>query len=160
MEEGLSIVRNPLLRIVFLGFSVYNSAMLKGFRDFLLRGNVVDLAVAVVIGAAFSQIVTALSKDIITPVIGIIGGTPDFSSYKYVVNGSELLVGDFINAIVGFLITASVIYFLIVLPMNKLTERLRRGEKVDPTEKACTECLSMVPVKAKRCKFCTSVLKK
>ena len=134
--------------------------MFKGFRDFLLRGDVVDLAVAVVIGAAFSQIVTALSKDVITPMIGIIGGTPDFSSYKYSINGSELLVGDFINAIIGFLITASVIYFLIVVPMNKLTARLKKGEKVDPTDQTCPECLSQIPLKAKRCKFCTSVIKK
>lgn len=134
--------------------------MLKGFRDFLLRGNVVDLAVAVVVGAAFSQIVTALSKDIITPAIGIIGGTPDFSSYKYSINGSELLLGDFINAIVSFLITASVIYFFIVVPMNRLSARLKRNEKTDPTDQPCPECLSEIPLKAKRCKFCTAVIKK
>jgi large conductance mechanosensitive channel len=134
--------------------------MLKGFRDFLLRGNVVDLAVAVVVGAAFSQIVTALSKDIITPAIGIIGGTPDFSSYKYSINGSELLLGDFINAIVSFLITASVIYFFIVVPMNRLSARLKRNEKIDPTDRPCPECLSEIPLKAKRCKFCTAIIKK
>lgn len=134
--------------------------MLKGFRDFLLRGNVVDLAVAVVIGAAFSQIVTALSADIITPLIGVLGGTPDFSSYKYTINGSDLLVGHFFNAVIAFLITASVIYFFIVLPMNKLTAKLKRGEKVDPTDQTCPECLSLIPIKARRCKFCTSVVKK
>jgi large conductance mechanosensitive channel len=134
--------------------------MLKGCRDFLLRGNVVDLAVAVVVGAAFSQIVTALSKDIITPAIGIIGGTPDFSYYKYSINGSELLLGDFINAIVSFLITASVIYFFIVVPMNRLSARLKRNEKNDPTEQECPECLSKIPLKAKRCKFCTALVKK
>lgn len=133
--------------------------MFKGFRDFLLRGNVVDLAVAVVIGAAFSQIVTALSKDIITPSIGIIGGTPDFSSFKYNINGSELLVGDFINAIISFLITASIIYFFIVVPMNRITARINRGKTDDPTEKACPECLSLIPLKATRCKFCTSPIK-
>jgi large conductance mechanosensitive channel len=133
--------------------------MIKGFRDFLLRGNVVDLAVAVVIGAAFSQIVTALSEDIITPFIGILGGTPDFSTYKYTIRGSELLIGAFINALVAFLITASIIYFLIVLPMNKLTAKLKRGEKVDPTDQTCPECLSLIPLKAKRCKFCTSLIK-
>jgi large conductance mechanosensitive channel len=133
--------------------------MFKGFRDFLVRGNVVDLAVAVVIGAAFSQIVTALSKDIITPSIGILGGTPDFSSFKYTINGSELLIGDFINAIISFLITASVIYFFIVVPMNRITARINKGKSEDPTEQSCPECLSLIPIKATKCKFCTSVVK-
>lgn len=133
--------------------------MLKGFRDFLVRGNVVDLAVAVVIGAAFSNIVAALSKDLITPTIGIIGGTPDFSSFKYSINGSELMIGDFLNAIISFLITASVIYFFIVVPMNRITAKINKGKSEDPTEQSCPECLSLIPVKATRCKFCTSVIK-
>jgi len=133
--------------------------MFKGFRDFLLRGNVVDLAVAVVIGAAFSQIVTAMSKDLFTPIIGAIGGTPDFSSFKYSLNGSELLVGDFLNAIISFVITAFVIYFFIVVPMNRITARINKGKTDDPAEQACSECLSLIPAKATRCKFCTSYIK-
>ena len=124
-----------------------------------MRGNVVDLAVAVVIGAAFSQIVTAMSKDLITPIIGAIGGTPDFSSFKYSVNGSELLVGDFLNAIISFLITAFIIYFFIVVPMNRITARINRGKTEDPTEQVCPECLSLIPAKATRCKFCTLHIK-
>jgi large conductance mechanosensitive channel len=130
--------------------------MLKGFRDFILRGNVVDLAVAVVIGSAFSAIVNALVGDIITPLIGVIGGEPDFSNLVLSVAGSDFLVGDFLNHLISFLIIAGVIYFLVVLPMNTLTARMRRGEKVDPTEKSCPECLSLIPIKAKRCKYCTA----
>ncbi len=133
--------------------------MLKGFRDFILRGNIVDLAVAVVIGGAFGQIVTALVKDIITPLIGAFGGTPDFSGFYFTINGSKFMIGDFINALVSFLIIAGVIYFFVVVPMNKLLAKVKRDEKVDPTEKACSECLSMIPLKATRCKFCTSVVK-
>jgi len=133
--------------------------MFKGFRDFLLRGNVIDLAVAVIIGGAFGKIVDALAKGFITPLIGVIGGTPDFSNLTFTLNKSEFLVGSFLNALISFLIVASVIYFFIVVPMNKIAERLKRGEKVDPSDKSCTECLSMIPKKAKRCKFCTSVQK-
>lgn len=133
--------------------------MFKGFRDFVLRGNVVDLAVAVVIGAAFGTIVNALVKDIITPIIGALGGKPDFSGIAFTINNSKFMVGDFLNALISFLIIAAVIYFLIVLPMNKIMAKIKKGEKVDPTEKSCPECLSMIPVKARRCKFCTTVIK-
>lgn len=134
--------------------------MLKGFRDFLMRGNVVDLAVAVVIGGAFGVIVTALVKDLVTPLIGAIGGQPDFSNIYFTVNNSKFLIGDFLNAIISFLLIAAVIYFFVVIPMNRVTARMKRGEKVDPTEKACPECLSQIPVKARRCRYCTSVLSK
>ena len=133
--------------------------MLKGFRDFLLRGNVVDLAVAVVIGSTFGAIVNALVKDLITPLIGAIGGQPDFSNIVFAINKSDFLVGDFFNALISFLIISSVIYFLVVLPMNSIMKRLKSGEKLDPSEKACPECLSLIPLKAKRCKFCTAVVK-
>ena len=133
--------------------------MLKGFRDFLLRGNVVDLAVAVVIGSTFGAIVNALVKDLITPLIGAIGGQPDFSNIVFTINKSEFLVGDFFNALISFLTISSVIYFLVVLPMNSIMKRLKSGEKLDPSEKACPECLSLIPLKAKRCKFCTAVVK-
>ena len=132
--------------------------MLKGFRDFLMRGNVVDLAVGVVIGGAFGSIVTALVKDLITPLIGAIGGKPDFSGVYFTINHSKFLVGDFLNAVISFLIIAAVIYFFVVLPMNRMMARLKKGEKVDPTEKACPECLSQIPLKAKRCKFCTATV--
>ena len=134
--------------------------MLKGFRDFILRGNVIDLAVGVVIGGAFGTIVSSLVKGVITPLIGVIGGTPDFSNLTFTINGSKFLVGDFLNSIISFLIIATVIYFLVVLPMNTIMKKIKTGEKVDPTQKTCPECLSLVPIKAKRCKYCTSILKK
>jgi len=132
---------------------------MKGFKQFLLRGNVVDLAVAVVIGAAFGAVITALVKDLITPLIAAIAGKPDFSALVFEVNGSKLLVGDFINALVSFLLVGIAIYFFVVLPVNAVTQRLRRGEAPpDPTTRNCPECLSQVPIAARRCAFCTSVL--
>jgi large conductance mechanosensitive channel len=133
--------------------------MLKGFRQFLMRGNVVDLAVAVVMGAAFGAVISALVKDLITPVIAAIVGKPDFSALTFEVNGSKFLYGDFINAVVAFLLVGAAIYFVVVLPMNALTARMRRGEtSPDPTTKKCPECLSEVPVAARRCAYCTSAL--
>lgn len=133
--------------------------MLKGFRDFIMRGNVIDLAVAVVIGGAFSQIVNALVKDIITPFIGALGGKPDFSGVSFTINNSKFLVGDFLNAVISFTIISAVIYFFIVLPMGKIMAKVKSGEKVEPTEKTCPQCLSSIPIRAKRCKFCTSAVK-
>ena len=131
--------------------------MMKGFREFILRGNVLDLAVAVVMGAAFSAVVTALVKDLLTPLIAAVVGSPDFSSIAIDVNGSKLLVGDFLNAVIAFLMMASVVYFFVVLPVNTLMARLRRGEvPADPTTKKCPECLSEVAIGARRCAFCTS----
>jgi large conductance mechanosensitive channel len=133
--------------------------MLKGFRQFLLRGNVIDLAVAVVIGGAFGAVVTALVKDLITPLIAAIVGKPDFSAISFAVNGSQFPIGDFINALVSFLLIATAVYFFIVVPMNAFMARMRRGEAPpDPTTKKCAECLSDVPIGARRCAFCTSVL--
>ncbi len=134
---------------------------MKGFRDFILRGNVVDLAVAVVIGAAFNNVVNALVKDLITPLIGAIGGQPDFSNFMVTINGADFAIGTFINAVISFLIIAAVVYFLVVMPMSKLMATLKKSEPTAaPTEKICPECLSAVPLAAKRCKFCTSPLKK
>ena len=133
---------------------------MEGFKKFILRGNIVDLAVAVVIGGAFGAIVNALVKDLVTPLIAAIGGNPDFSGIYFTINNSKFMVGDFMNALTSFLIISAVIYFFVVTPMNKLLEKVKRGEKVDPTEKACPQCLSMIPIKAKRCKFCTSVVDK
>ena len=133
--------------------------MLKGFRDFLFRGNVVDLAVAVVIGGAFGSIVTSLVKDIVTPIIGAIGGQPDFSGIFFTVNHSKLMIGSFINAVIGFVMIAAVIYFAVIMPMNRIMTKMKKEEKKDPTEKECSECLSQIPLKAKRCKYCTAVVK-
>ena len=131
--------------------------MLKGFKQFMMRGNVIDLAVAVVIGAAFGAVVTALVKDLITPLIAAIVGKPDFSAIVFEVNGSKFMIGDFINALVSFVLISAAIYFFVVLPVNALTARMRRGEAPpDPTTKKCPECLSEVPIAAKRCAFCTS----
>lgn len=134
--------------------------MLKDFRQFILRGNVVDLAVAVVIGAAFGAIVTSMVKDLITPLIGAIGGKPDFSHLYFIINGSKLMYGDFLNALISFLILAAVIFFLIIQPINKLTEYAnKRKDPEDPSEKKCPHCLSDIPKAATRCAFCTSKLK-
>lgn len=131
--------------------------MLKGFKLFLLRGNVIDLAVAVVIGVAFGAVVTALVKDLITPLIAAIGGKPDFSAIQFTINGSKFLIGDFVNAVISFLMVAAAVYFLIVAPMNALMARINRGEAPpDPTTKKCSECLSEIPIAAKRCFQCTS----
>lgn len=133
--------------------------MLKDFKQFILRGNVVDLAVAVVIGVAFGAVVTALVKDLITPLIGAIGGKPDFSSLTFTVNNSKFLYGDFINAAVSFLLIASAIFFFVILPLNKLTAIANRNKApADPTEKKCPECLSEIPKAATRCAFCTTKL--
>src|SRR5437868_3255428 len=132
---------------------------MKGFREFIFRGNVLDLAVAVVMGGAFGAVVTALVKDLLTPLIAAIAGKPDFSAVSFTVNGSKFLVGDFINALISFLLIGSAVYFFVVLPLNKLMARLRRGEAPpDPTTKKCPECLSDVPIAARKCAFCTSVL--
>lgn len=125
--------------------------IVKGFQKFLLRGNVLDLAVAVVVGAAFTAVVQALTRDIITPIIGIFGGLPDFTTWTFTINGSTFMIGDFINAIIAFVITAAVLYFLIVVPMNRLLPQ-------PVTTKECPFCYSKVPLKATRCPFCTSDL--
>ena len=132
---------------------------MKGFKQFMLRGNVLDLAVAVVMGAAFGAVVTALVKDLITPIIAAIVGRPDFSGILFTVNGSKFLIGEFINAVVSFLLIGAAVYFFVVLPVNKIMARIRTGEPApDPTTKKCPECLSDVPIGARRCAFCTSVL--
>jgi large conductance mechanosensitive channel len=132
---------------------------MKGFRTFILRGNVIDLAVGVVIGAAFGAVVTALVKDLITPFIAAIVGKPDFSQIGFTVGSTQFPVGDFINALVSFLLISAAVYFFIVLPVNTLIARAKRGEVApDPTTKKCTECLSEIPIGARKCAFCTSVV--
>jgi large conductance mechanosensitive channel len=129
---------------------------MKGFKAFLLRGNVVDLAVGVVIGVAFGAVVTAFVKDLVTPLIAAIGGKPDFSTLYFTVNNSKFMYGDFINAVIAFLVIAAVIYFFVVLPINALVARSRKEPPADPTTKKCTECLSEIPIGARRCAFCAS----
>jgi large conductance mechanosensitive channel len=134
--------------------------MLNDFKKFILRGNVIDLAVAVVIGTAFGAIIKSLVADIITPLIAAIGGKPDFSNLYFTIHHSKFMYGDFINAIIAFLILAVVIFFLVVQPINKLvTFSARKKQTADPDDKVCPECLSTVPVKATRCAFCTTKLK-
>jgi large conductance mechanosensitive channel len=133
--------------------------MLNGFKQFILRGNVVDLAVGVIVGASFNGVVTALVANVITPLIGAIIKTPDFSNLSFTINGSIFLYGNFFNAIISFLIVATTVYFLIVTPINKLMSKTKKDKKpIDPETKKCTECLSVIPLLAKRCSFCTSVL--
>jgi large conductance mechanosensitive channel len=130
--------------------------MLKGFRDFILRGNVVDLAVAVVVGAAFTAVVNATVASWITPLIAAIGGQPDFSQLDFTINGSRFAYGEWINALISFLIIAAVIYFLVVLPLNRLMALRKTEEPVGPVTRECPECLSKIPQMARRCSFCTA----
>lgn len=133
--------------------------MLKEFKQFLLRGNVVDLAVGVVIGAAFGSVVTALVSDLITPLIAAIAKLPDFSSLSFTLNGSQIMYGHFVNALLAFVFVAVTIFFFVIKPMNFLIAKSRKGESTDPTTKKCQECLSEVPIDAKRCAHCTQVMK-
>jgi large conductance mechanosensitive channel len=133
-------------------------AIVKGFKQFLLRGNVVDLAVGVVIGAAFGSVVTAMVKDLLTPLIAAVVKAPDFSGLYFTLNGSKFLYGEFVNAAIAFVIVATAVYFFVVLPINALIARAKREPPADPTTKKCPECLSEIPIAAGRCAFCTSVI--
>jgi large conductance mechanosensitive channel len=130
--------------------------MVKDFKAFLLRGNVVDLAVAVVIGAAFGAVVTALVADLITPVIAAIFGKHDFSSLTFTINGSVFRYGHFLNAVIAFLTIAAAVFFFVVVPVNHLMARRRTEPPVDEAVRSCPECLSEIPVQARRCAFCTA----
>ena len=131
--------------------------MIREFRDFVLRGNVVDLAVGIVIGAAFTAIVNSLVSDVLTPVIGILFSA-DFSSLSVTVNRSTITYGNFLNALISFLLVAAALFFFVVKPMNLLERRRQAAEPDAPTTKTCPECASEVPVAARRCPFCTSAL--
>jgi large conductance mechanosensitive channel len=132
--------------------------MLKGFREFILHGNVIDLAVGVIIGVAFGAVVTSLTTDVLTPIIGLVFGQPDFSA---IVLG-PVKIGNLLNALISFLITASALYFFVVLPMNALNERIKPKAPTapPPPTRTCPECLSSVPAAARRCAFCTSELQR
>jgi large conductance mechanosensitive channel len=129
---------------------------MRGFKTFLLRGNVVDLAVGVVIGVAFGAVVTAFVKDLVTPLVAALFGKPDFAGLTFTINNSKFLYGDFINAVVAFLVVAAVIYFFVVVPFTALIARSRKEPPADPTTKKCPECESEIPIGARRCAFCTS----
>ncbi len=133
--------------------------IVKEFRDFLLRGNIVDLAVAVAVGAAFTAVVTALVKDFITPLVAAIGGTSgDFNNFTFTLHGSSFAYGDFVNAVVTFLVVAAVVFFLVVTPVNHLMRRLGRGPAAETPLVQCPACLSEVPPAATRCAYCTGPL--
>jgi large conductance mechanosensitive channel len=132
--------------------------VLKDFKTFLLRGNVLDLAVAVVIGVAFTAVITALVQDLITPLIAAIAGSHDFSSLTFTINNSVFRYGAFLNALLAFALVATAVFFLVVVPANALIQRSRREPTPDPTTKKCPECLSEIPIDARRCAFCTSEL--
>jgi large conductance mechanosensitive channel len=135
--------------------------MLKGFRQFILRGNVVDMAVGVVIGAAFATVVGAFTKDLLTPLIAALVGKPDFSAIQFTVNGSVFALGDFINALVAFLLVAAAVYFFVVTPVNALVSRMRKAPApADPTTRKCPECLSEIPIDARRCAHCAQPVTK
>lgn len=127
---------------------------MKGFRAFILRGNVVDLAIGVVIGAAFGTVVAAFVKDLVTPLIAALGGKPDFASLYFTVNGSKFMYGDFINALVAFLIVAAVVYYFVVLPYTRFRDRYEKPPAPAPATRECPECLSAIPVDARRCSHC------
>ena len=133
--------------------------MLAEFRKFLLRGNVIDLAVAVVLGAAFGAVVSSLVENILTPLLAAVFGQPDFASLTFTINDSTFRYGAFLNAVITFVLIAAAVFFVVVKPLNALAARRARGEPTpDPTTKQCPECLSDVPIAARRCAFCTSEL--
>ena len=129
--------------------------MLSGFKQFILRGNVIDMAVGVVIGAAFANVVTAFTRDLLTPLIAALVGKPDFSAIAFTVHGSVFALGDFLNALVAFLLVAMAVYFFVVTPINALIARSRKEPPADPTTKKCPECKMEIPIDAKRCAHCT-----
>jgi len=130
---------------------------MKGFKQFLLRGNVVDMAVGIVIGAAFGTVVTGFVKGLLTPFIAALVKQPDFSALTFTINGSKFLYGDFINALVSFVIVAGAVYFFVVLPMNTLIAKIKNEPPAVPTTRKCPECLSEIPINARRCAFCSQV---
>ena len=130
--------------------------MFKEFRQFILRGSLVDLAVAVVIGTAFGAVIAALVADIITPLIAAIGGKPDFGALSFTINGSHFLYGAFLNALIAFVIVAAVLFFFVIKPVNHLMAKRKTEPDVESTTRECPECLSQIPIGARRCAFCTT----
>jgi large conductance mechanosensitive channel len=139
-----------------MAFASIVAVLIKEFRDFVLRGNVVDLAIAVVIGAAFGAVVTALVSSFVTPLIAAVGGKPDFSALAFTINGSRFAYGVFLNALISFVLVAAVVFFVIVRPLNSLMDHMRTEAPVAEVTRACPECLSQIPAEARRCAFCTA----
>jgi large conductance mechanosensitive channel len=129
---------------------------MKGFKEFLFRGNVIDLAVGIVIGAAFGTMVSAFVKDLLTPLIAAIVGKPDFSALTFTLNNSKFLYGDFLNSIVAFLLVGAAVYYFVVLPVTAYTARMRTEPPSDPAVRKCPECMSEIPIQARRCAHCAS----
>jgi large conductance mechanosensitive channel len=146
----------PSAQSAITNFSERQGILVQGFKKFLLRGNLIELAVAVVIGAAFGAVVTSLVKDLITPLIAAIGGQPNFSDLSFTINKSKFAYGDFFNALISFAIVAAAVYFLVVSPVIRLLAYLQRNKEA--TERACPECLSEIPLKATRCMYCTATV--
>jgi large conductance mechanosensitive channel len=132
--------------------------LVQEFKQFLLRGNVIDLAVAVVLGVAFAAVVASLVEDLLTPLIAAIFGEPDFSQLTFTINGSTFFYGQFINTLISFVTIAAALFFFVVKPVNTLISRARREPTPDPTTQKCPECLSEIPIEARRCAFCTSLV--
>lgn len=132
--------------------------MFKEFRKFILRGNVIDLAIGVIIGAAFNGLVQALVKDILTPFIAALYKQPDFSTLSFTIHGSQFMYGDFLNAAISFVIVAIAVYFFVVMPMNHFLSKFKSQPAEPPKTKKCQQCLSDIPVEAKRCAFCTQIV--
>jgi large conductance mechanosensitive channel len=130
----------------------------KDFKQFLLRGNLVDMAVGIVVGLAFAAVISAFVADLITPLIAAIGGQPNFGGLSFTINKSHFLYGAFLNAVISFLIIAAVVFFLVIRPVNALMARRRTEPPVDATTRQCPECLSEIPLAARRCAFCTAVV--
>lgn len=130
------------------------------FKKFLLRGNVVDLAVGVVVGAAFGSIVSALVSDLLTPLIAAVAKVPDFSGWVFTINESKFMIGHFINALISFLLVSGSVFFFVIKPMNLLITLSQKGPKAEPLTKKCPECLSEIPVEAKRCSHCAQIVEK
>ena len=131
---------------------------MRDFREFLLRGNLVDMAVGIVIGLAFAAVITAFVADIITPIIAAIGGQPNFSDLTFTINKSHFLYGSFFNAVLSFVLIAAAVFYLVVKPVNALMARRKTEPPVEATTRSCPECLSDIPVAARRCAFCTAVV--
>jgi large conductance mechanosensitive channel len=130
--------------------------MLKDFKQFVARGNAIELAIAVVMGVAFAAVITALVEDLITPLIAAIVGKPDFSNLTFTVHRSVFKYGAFLNAVISFLLIAAAVFFFVIRPLNAFAQRMRKDPSPDPTTRKCPECLSEIPVAARRCAFCTS----
>jgi large conductance mechanosensitive channel len=134
-------------------------SLLNDFKTFILRGNVVDLAIAVVIGAAFKTVVDSLVADLVTPIIAMVGGEPDFTSMHFTINDAQFRYGAFLTAVLSFLIIAAVIFFFVITPLNQLLARMTKEPPVDTTKKKCPECMSEIAAEATRCAFCTAQLR-